>query len=287
MRRSHPRTPRRSGRPIVVVLAVAVAVLLAGCAGGTGGQRGAPSPGTLPHYDSAAALGAAIAARQRTDRTSKINMTSEAAGQHITGEGVIRFEDSGPSLAVTEHLHAANNPEATSEIGLVVLADQAFVKPPPGTTSRPLPAGKSWLAVAPNSGDPIAARFAQQAQSMRQSADAASLSQYGPAASIVNTTDEPLDGTPTVRYQVQLNLAKAVEVQQNPAIKQSLASVVAAGIATVDIAIWLDALDHPLRALVRQILPGSLGRLTVDMRYRDWGQPIQITPPPADRIAQG
>jgi hypothetical protein len=260
-------------------------VLLAGCGGGGGG--GTPDPGPLPHYDSAAALGAAIAARQRTDRTAKINMTSEVAGQHITGNGAIRFEDSGPSLAVTERLHTKGNPKPTSEIGLVVLADQAFVKPPPGTTGRPLPAGKSWLAVTPGSSDPIAARFAQQAQSMRQSADAASLSQYGAAASIANTTDEELDGTPTVRYQVQLNLAKAAELQGNPDVKQSLASVVAAGISTVDIAIWLDALDHPLRALVAQNLPGSLGRLTVDMHYQDWGQPVGINPPPAEQIAQG
>jgi hypothetical protein len=56
-------------------------------------------------------------------------------------------------------------------------------------------------------------------------------------------------------------------------------------VSTVESSLWLDARNHPLRVLLAQPLPAGQGTYTVDARYREWGQPVQISAPPADQVA--
>jgi len=293
-RRVPPGVPTGVGAS-ALALAVLV-VLLAGCGGGP--TPAAPAPPTVPappaapaplaRYATLTELGAATGAQMTADRTAKITVTGGTSGgpaqANSTGDGAIRYDPVGPSMQITERVQPAGAPTA-EELSLVVLPDQAYVKPPPGA-GIPVPQGKSWLRIQPNATDPVSQQLAQLAQSVRANADPTrGFTQFGDAATIVSSTEEPLDGVRAVRYQIRVDVAKAAAQEPDPALKQQLQQTAQSGMSTVESALWLDERNRPLRVLLQQPLGAGQGTYTVDARYRDWGQPVQIGPPPADQVA--
>jgi hypothetical protein len=268
-------------RPFTALLS-AGAVLLAGCAGPPG-----PTPPPLTTYTSLAQLGTATGNQMKSDRTAKITVTGGTSGgptvASTTGDGAISFDPVGPSMQLTERIQSAGS--APAELGIIVLPDQAYVKPP-ADPSSPTAQGKPWLRIQHDSADPVSQQFASLVQSVRANADPTqSFTQFGDAASIVGAAEDPLDGVRAIRYSIRVDVARAAAQEDDPALKQSLEQTVRNGMATVDSSLWLDAWNHPLRVLLRQQLPGGAGVYTVDARYRDWGQPVRIDPPPADQVA--
>lgn len=284
-------------RRIVPLPVLTLAVLLGGCGeapNGSGAPTGpasttAPaSDAPLPRYISLTELGAATAARQKADRTAKITIVGGLSGQlprGISGDGALRFDDAGPAMQITQRIQAGNG--AALELGLVVLPDAAFVRPPANADSA-LPPGKTWLRVDARSPDPVISQFGQLVQAIRDNADPTkSFAQFGAAVTIVEASEEPLDGVRAVRYKLRVDLAKAAARQADPTIKQSLQQSVQSGLTTLEYTLWLDASNRTMRVSVDQPLPGDQGSFTLDVRYRDWGQPVQIDPPPADQVATG
>ena len=293
-RRLLPGVPAGSVSLSCLALAVLVA-LLAGCGGRPTPAAPAPPappvapapPAPLPRYATLTELGAATGAQMTADRTARITVTGGTSGGPVqantTGDGAISFDPVGPSMQITERVQPSGAP-AVEELTLVVLPDQVYVKPPAGA-GIPVPPGKSWLRIQPNATDPISQQFGQLAQSVRANADPTrGFTQFGDAATIVSSAEEPLDGVRAVRYQIRVDVAKAAAQETDPALKQQLQQT-AQNMGTVDSALWLDERNRPLRVLLQQPLGAGQGTYTVDARYRDWGQPVQITPPPADQIA--
>jgi hypothetical protein len=281
---------RLAGAGPFTALLCAGAALLAGCAsllGGCASGPPTPTPPPLTTYTSLAQLGTATGNQMKADRTAKITVTGGTSGgatvASTTGDGAISFDPAGPSMQLTERLQTAG--AAPAELGIIVLPDQAYVKPPadPGAPATP---GKPWLRIQDGAGDPVSQQFASLVQSVRANADPTqSFTQFGDAASIVGAAEDPLDGVRAIRYSIRVDVTKAAAQEDDPALKQSLEQTARNGMTTVDSSLWLDAWNHPLRVLLRQQLPGGQGIYTVDARYRDWGQPVQIGPPPADQVA--
>lgn len=284
--------PIRSRRPpshlaARTVTALTLAVLATGCAGNTAPSAPAPQPPpALVRYTTVAELASATGTQMKTDRTAKITVTGGLSGGSVqastTGDGAISFDANGTAMTFSERVQSPRA-AAPVEMTLVVLPDQAYVKPPP--TSYPLPPGKSWLKLRAHPADPVLQQFSQLARSVRANADPAqAFTQYGDAATIVRSAEEMLDGVPTVRYQVRMDVAKAAAEERDPALKQQLQQTLAKGLNTVDSSLWVDARNRPLRTLVQQALPAGQGTYTVDARYHDWGQPVQISAPPPDQV---
>jgi hypothetical protein len=287
-----PRTPaRRLLAGVVTALAVA---LVAGCSGASAPGAAAPAAASdpnapLPRYATPGELGAAAGGQQKADRTAKITLTGGLTGQTagaITGDGALRFDDTGPSMQVTQRIQlGAGQPPL--ELGIVLLPDQAYVRPPGNTGALVLPPGKTWLRIVPNSTDPVTQQLAQMVQTIRDNADPTrAFSQFGDAVTIVRAVEEPLDGVRAMRYDLRVDIAKAAEKQTDPKTQQALRNTVQQGLTTLDYGLWLDGSNHILRFLLDQPLPQTQGKLTMDARYRDFGQPVQIDPPPADQVAQ-
>jgi hypothetical protein len=285
-----PVPPCRRARTVaapLIATTVAVATLLAGCGGAAAPTTPAPPP-PLPRYTTLAELGSATGAEMKADRTAKITITAGTSGgsaqASTTGDGALSFGPDGLSMTITQRVQ---RPEASTpaELTFVVLPDQAYVKPPV-EAGYPLPAGKSWLRIQPNSSDPVSQQFAQLVQSVRANADPTqSFTQFGDAASIVQSAEETLDGVRAVRYLIRVDVAKAAAQERDPVLKQELQQTASSGMSVVDSSLWLDARNRPLRVSLQQALPAGQGTYTVDARYHDWGQPVQIAPPPADQVA--
>lgn len=273
-------------------LLLAVAVSVAGLAGCSSDTQEAPAPSTpaadapLPKYATLAELGAATAAQQKIDRTAKITLNGGLAGRSqsgLTGDGSLRFDDTGASMQITQRIQAGGG--TPQELELVLLPDDAFLRPPAGSSG--LPAGKTWLRIRPNSTDPVSTQFSQMVQAIRDNADPTkSFAQFGDAISIVDTAEEQLDALRTMRYKLRVDLAKAAERQPDPGLKKSLQDSVQSGLSTLEYTLWVDAQNRLARVLVDQPLPQNQGTFSLDARYRDWGGPVQIDPPPADQVLE-
>lgn len=288
-------SPARRITPLFVALA---AVLLTGCGGS--GDDGSGSTAPLPtaaspapiappqKFTTLADLSAAVSAQQKLDKTARITINGGQAGQTgqpvstINGDGTLRYDDAGPALQLNEQVSSGGG--SPMQLGVVVLPDVAFVRPPPNS-GLTLPAGKTWLRIDPTSTDPLAKQFGQLVQSIRDNADPTkSFTQYGDAITIVDSTEEQLEGSPAVRYRLKLDMAKAVAAQPDPALKQSLQQSVQSGLTALEYTLWLDGQNRLVRVLLDQPLPQNQGTFTLDAHYRDWGQPMQIDQPPADQV---
>jgi hypothetical protein len=285
MRRPVPLLSARAA--LLSVAVTALATLLASCGGAAPAPPAPPPPPPpMPRYTTMAELGGATGGQMKLDKTAKISVTGGAVGGQVadstTAEGLIRYDPAGSSMQLTQRVQTASAP-APIEMVMIVLPDQAYVKPPPDAG---MPPGKPWLRIQPNSPDPVSQQFAGLVQSVRENADPTqSFVQFGDAATIVESTEEPLDAVRTVRYRVRVDVARAAAREPNPAARMALQETVQAGISTVESTIWLDERNRPLRVLVQQPLPAGQGSYTLDARYRDWGLPVEINPPPADQVA--
>ncbi|MDQ2707007.1 MAG: hypothetical protein M3Z25_04960 [Actinomycetota bacterium] len=287
-------------RRIVPILVLLLAALLTGCGGGTNAGPTAPSVGPaapppaaigvdapLPRYTSLAELGAATAAAQKVDKTAKITLSGGLSGQAqsaINGDGALRYDEAGPAMQLTQRIQAGGG--APLEVGLVVLPDSAFLRPPAGAGSA-LPPGKTWVHIKSDSADPMSLQFNQLIQAIRDNADPTkSFAQFGDAITIVDAAEEQLDGVRTMRYKLRMDLVRAADRQADPTLKQSLQQSVQSGLTTLEYTLWLDSANRLTRVMVDQQLPQNQGTYTLDAHYRDWGQPVQIEPPPPDQVVE-
>lgn len=285
MRRTVPQFSSRTAR-LTVALGL-LAGLVTGCSGG-GAPEAPPPPPPMPRFATITELGTATGEQMKIEKSAKLTVTGSASGsttpvESSVGEGLIRYEATGPSMQLAQKVSQPGQPP--TEIVMVVLPDQAYVKPP---STVGLPPGKTWVRIEPTATDPVSQQFNAIIQSVRENADPTqSFTQFGDAATIVESAEEPLDGTRTVRYKIRVDLAKAASREQNPQIKQALEETVRSGTPTVDSSLWLDEKSRPLRVSFQQPLPNNQGTYNLEVRYRDWGQPVEINAPPADQVIAG
>jgi hypothetical protein len=269
---------------LLLVLPLVALALLTGC-GSTAAPAAAPgAESPLPRYASITELATAVSARQKQDRTATLTLTGGVAGQPgtaLSGQGALRFDETGTSARLSERVPTGGGP---ADVDLVALPDAAYLKLPP---SAGLPAGKSWLRVVPGGTDPVSQRFGPTLQSMRESADPTrTIARYGDATTIVEAVEEPLDGVRSMRYRMRLDLVRAAASSTDPTTKANLERTVRAGAATAEYTMWLDAQNHIERVLLNQSIPGNQGTFGLEIRMRDWGRPVDISPPPADQVFQ-
>lgn len=268
--------------PPVRVLSLAAALLLlpvAACS-----TAPPPPPAPLPHYSELGQLGAAVDNQLKLDRTAKISVAGSitGGGRQITttGDQLISYGPTGASIQFTQKVQEQGVP-VPSETTMIILPDRAWLKPPAGSG---LPLGKSWLTVPASSDLPEVQQVVSIVEAVRQGAEMArSFTQFGAAAAITESEEDPVAGVRAERYRIRLDLARAAELQPDPTIRQQMQTA-ASGAPSIDATLWLDVDNRLLRQLIQQPLPGGGGIQTTDAHYSAWGQPVQIAPPPADQI---
>jgi hypothetical protein len=261
---------------------------LSGCAG----ARPEPTAARgLPKVYDVRELLDAVTARQRTDRTATLQVaghvedgTSPTAippgepTMTVGGTGALRIEDSGVSVDFTQTLtHSGEAPQST---GFVVLPGQVFLRLPSASPGGPRP----WTKVDAASGDATERTLATLATNVVDSADpTANISRFADASLIADASDDPVDGTPAVRYTIVVDLNRAAELQRDPIVRAQLQQQVAGGLTRISSTLWVDAEDRPVRSEARQDMPG-IGTLAMTADYRSWGTPVLIEAPPASQV---
>jgi hypothetical protein len=282
----------RRTAPLVVAAAL-LAGLIAGCgqASDSATPDAPPLAPVLPHYTTVAQLAAAVAARRDVDRFVALHLTgitTDSPPQSTAGDGIVSFAPDGPTLQVRQSDQALDESPGPP-FTLLIQPSQALLRPPAGTVS--IPPGKSWFTVRQDPSNAALTKFNQIVQALRDSADPTrALAGLGDAARITSATDDTLDGIPSVRYAISLDLTVAAQRQGNPAVLRALADAVASGGSSTDTTLWLDAANQPLRTVLSRTISandGTHSTYVMTVRYHDWGEPVAIPiPPPAQVVGR-
>ena len=272
-----------------------MATALAGCSASAPTPPATPAPAApLHHYVKTSELEAAIKAQVLHDKTATTATTASIAvpgetpttlpdGEGATGEvGAVSF--GADSSEVHAFYPVVFEKAAPALVEATVLAtDTGYLKPPAGM-GFPLPAGKPWAGpfqLAENTKGSRDQQMAVVATAVTKAADPTygfDGQLYGTDAAIIGVVDGDLDGVPVVKYSVSVDIARAAERQKNQRRKQILQGHLDQGETSTDITVWVDADNRPLRVSSRSGKPTRI--TTVDIRYRDWGKPVTIGPPP-------
>jgi hypothetical protein len=277
--------------PVLIVPALIAA--LAGCSSPPPAGPPAPPPAVpTKHYAKAAELEGAIRAQMLHDKTATTTTTATVTvpGEEPTtlpgpdgAQGAISF--GADSQEVHAFYPVVFDKAAPALVEATVLATDTGYLKPPAAMGFSLAAGKPWAGpfqLAENTKGSRDQQMALVATTITKAADPTygfEGNLYGGDAAIIGVVDGDLDGTPVVKYSVSVDIARAAEHQKNARRKQVLQNHLDQGETSTDITLWVDADNRPLRVSTRS---GKPARVTaVDIRYRDWGTPVKIEPPPS------
>ncbi|MFR9806644.1 hypothetical protein ACL02T_30785 [Pseudonocardia sp. RS010] len=260
--------------PLVPVLA-AIGVLLAlvgavSCARGNSEDAGEGHG--LPKYYAAADLLTAVTRRQQQDRTVQLRLsgrldTPEAAPTELSGHGALRVERDGVSAQLTQTLGPPSGAPSSSTFA-VLRGEQVWQQ-----------AGDGWTRVdEAATGTPEKTLATTAANVVAGAEPTAHLARYRDAALVADAADDTVAGVPAVRYLVVVDLVRAAELEEDPAVREALRAQAEGGLTRMSSTLWIDADNRPLRSETRRNVPG-VGTLTLTADYRDWGGPVAIAAP--------
>lgn len=268
------------------VIAVSAMAVLAGCGHAAPTPAAPPAPRPMPRYANLTELGTAVSNQMKLDKTAKLTMNITVSGKPVTdGEVMLLVGPTGSAVRSDQRVYTGG---AASEISIIVLPDQAYVKAP---VQLPLPPGKSWARLRPDTSNAMLQPIVRAARETQQNVDPTQrLVQMSGAATIVESVEEPLDGVRTMRYRARIDLNQAAAQVTDPWLKENVQRLLAlarsTGSSTMDYVLWLDEQNRLQRFLVEQPLPAGQGTVRTEARYHDWGMPVDIQPPPADQVAE-
>ena len=263
-------------RPILLV--ITLLALLAGCGGGT--SPGYPTPAALFH---------AIDAQAPLDGTVAFTLTAHGTGPAATDQadttvdGVMRLANPVASIRVRGRTQAGGEPPVDLEF--VSVPDGSYVRMPV-TARQSLPAGKSWVRVSGGAADVTSQRFTSMIGGIRDIVTpAAQLSGYVDAMTIEDASTDAVDGESCTRYQLRVDLAKTAAIASDPRIQATARQLLGSGMQSYGATLWADDQNRVLRVAVTLGKPTDRYGYATEVRYRDWGKPVQIDIPPSDEVA--
>ncbi|WP_051580254.1 serine/threonine-protein kinase [Pseudonocardia acaciae] len=267
-----------------------VAAAVAGAMVFSGGYPGDVARPTQPAFDTPAALSAAIDAQVRKAGTLKSAGTVHLALGDIPTtmryDAQLRIDGDHAWYAISSKAHS----DPTHRPGGTALS---ATDTDGGTVALP---GHLWTRNAPAAGagtqwtdypfDSTKATDRRMRSTVENSAwrYVNPLSRDVPAATLVGSDDEQLDGVATTRYTLRVDPAVLTQLAQDPAWRPG-GPVSADPATTGSYTLWLDRQNRLVR--FRSDRPaGSAWMLpmTQDVRFSGWGEPVLISPPPADQV---
>ncbi|MFD1147132.1 hypothetical protein [Saccharothrix hoggarensis] len=238
-------------RRSVVALAL-VAVGLAGCAERTG----LPTPTLGPAADDSATLITTLAARADEQRSVRFDAETTLSGLKVTLDGGLLRAREGRLLALRDD----------SDTDVVVLADAGYSRTSGGPWTR-----HDLAERAPVRSDTTVAGLPDEV-------DPAAVVKSLAGSLIVAQGDETLDGVPTRRYTLLVDLRTQAEQTRDAARRGRLQAAYQSGF-TASATVWVGPGDLPVRVdQVLKTLEDNVFQRTLH-RFADWNADIRVTAP--------
>ncbi|WP_337824180.1 hypothetical protein [Amycolatopsis sp. A1MSW2902] len=285
----------RKTTTFAVAAGAALALVLTGC--GSSAENGTASPAgqskdggsglASPFSD---ALKLADAAKQGTEKAKSAKMTMEMMGQKA--EGSMRFDGENSAMAMT-----MDSPQGPTEMRYV---DKTLYMKVPASQSKQFGSDKPWLKISPDATDPMSQSFSKMmSQSTQQSDPTQILDQVSKTGRIVSADQVDLNGEKVNHYKVELDVSKSMETYAKgmpEEVKTQMKKMLEGKSIQIPAEIWIDKDQLPVQITMDQTeMMKQLGASTgspaaaaaggkIDVKYSDWGKPVDVTAPPADQV---
>jgi hypothetical protein len=264
-----------SMRRLVVVAVLCPAIAVAGCStSGAGHPSGnnatsttSASPALPPATDAA---GLAELLHRGISSVSSVHLALNVTtpSQTINSDGDVKLAGGTlQALDITEELAAVGKRR------LLIVGQATYAQL--GTAN---PAGKPWLLVTPDSANPTARNLAMSLEAVRSTASLDHISAFASAArSVTLAGKESLNGTPVDHYSIQVDVAKL------PNDTPGRAPLLATGITTLPIELYVDGQGRPVKATQDLTVQGQ--HTTTVIAFSKFNEPVSITAPPPDQVS--
>ena len=235
-----------------VVALVLAGVSLAGCAERTP----VPAPTLGPAVADSAALITGLAARADEQRSLRFQAETTMTGLRVTLDGGLLRAREGRLVSLRQD----------SSTDVVVLADAGYSRTDGGTWTR-----LDLAERAPVRADTTVAGLADEV-------DPASVVESLAGSLLVETGDERLDGVPTRRYTLLLDLRVQAERTLDSSRRAQLLGAYDSGF-TASATVWVGPGDLPVRVeQVLKTLEDNVFQRTLH-RFTDWNADIRVSAP--------
>jgi hypothetical protein len=266
----------------IALSAFALAMTLGAC--GDKGSTGGDATGTDGNSGgSVAAASVADLAKSIGDKTvdkssAHMKLTANAAGQDIQGEGDVKFGAADAAMMMD-----MTTPEGN--LSMVLLDAALYIKLP-----QELAPGKSWIKIDSTSNSELAKALGSISDQMSKNADPReTLKEFEKSGKITNTKEEELDGQKVTHYTITVDVQKMADNQTDPTMKTAMDEAIKGGLKDFPVDVFIDQEDLPVRIALEMPTPDATGKTTtvkMTIDYTKWGEPVEITAPPAEQIAK-
>lgn len=270
------------GKKAIVAGCLALGLALTGCSQSTPGKAS-------PAFGNAQEL--ALAAKSETAKTKSARFTFEMnmMGQKVTGGGAGRFDGADTAMSMTMDVFG-------QQMEMRFVDKAMYMKLPQGMPG--MGQSKPWVKVPADGNGPMSKMLGGTDQMLEQNDPSKTLEQIQKAGRITRSEQTQLDGQPVTHYWVDLQLAKLAGQVPGGMSGQSLEGMRKAGIESIPVQLWLNQDNLPVQfttdmtAVMKtaaeqagQQLPGGM-RMSMTMKYHDWGAEVNVQPPPADQVGE-
>jgi hypothetical protein len=274
-------TRRRPAAATVWLTATTVAAFLAGCSSAgsasstasadaaraqqapasSGTTSAAPTPAT-----DVAELGQRLSAAAKAKSTARVRF---ASGSLTTMSGSIRYHGAAADMSVTTDA-------AGQHLRLVLVNGVGYV-----ATGQKIQ-GKSWAKISGKGKDPLSRALGPALRTLSTSLDVSRQFAKAPDAKIVSSSASRLDGVAVTKYTVTMSERDLLAQLSAFGLTGEQRDRVAAQFkgAHGESVLYVDG-DGLLRRAESKVVGGRAGATTSVVTYSRWGEPVDISAPPA------
>jgi hypothetical protein len=257
-------------KTFLLAACTAAALALAGCGGSTAGTAApAPAPAApapVAQITTINELSDAIAKSTQGKNSATMDMNIGFGGQSITGTGA----------------YSVNGPDVKMQITMTVpelgpmemrLVDRVmYIK-----SQR---SGPKWLKAPIDPNNPQTAEFAKIIDQVDVSKQ---FEQFKAVGTLKGKAEEPVEGTPATRYDIVVDVDKALASAPDAETKAQLEPLQQAGVKNLDMQLWIDQANLPIQFKTAFSAQGQ--QVSAQVKLKNWGSPVTVTAPPADQTS--
>jgi hypothetical protein len=199
---------------------------------------------------------------------------SSGGGETQSGSGSLHFLRSGTSAPTFDADVTMTSP-TTGQVRAVLLPGAFYLALPP---AQGLPKDKPWLKVSHTPTTDLGRQLRPVAEQLQAAFDPGqSIGLLQAAGGVEEVGPATVEGVPATLHRTSVDLRRAAQGAEDPAVRDQYRAMLAAGVRTLQLELWLDAAGRPLR--VRADGPATRGVFSVTGVYRSWGKPVRIAAP--------
>lgn len=196
-------------------------------------------------------------------------ITATVAGQSLTGSGDEKLSNGKVTgLKVTDNL-----PSGSGKVEIIMVGGKTYVKLPTALN----PTGKPYLLVTPNSSNPVIKQFATTIDSAVSAASVEDVSAFVRAGQSLRK-----DGTPTINGVQTTHYTVVVDVAKLPTALPARQQLIASGVNTVPIQLYVDKLYRPIEVVEQLSAQGQ--KVSTKVLFSRYNAPVTISAPPSSQV---